>query len=148
MSQKIIEELIKSYWMEIETTMNYLSASTNLVGVQAEPIKQALAADVLEEIQHAQTLARRIHILGGSIPGSTEFSAVQKSIQPVSETTDVVSVIKGVIDNEEAAIAQYKKTIKLCEDDPVTEDVCVTLLADEEEHLRLFQGYLYEFENR
>ena len=39
MSQQLIAELTRSYWMEIETTMNYLSASTNLVGVQAEPIK-------------------------------------------------------------------------------------------------------------
>ena len=52
MSQKLIEELTRSYWMEIETTMNYLSASTNLVGVQAEPIKQALAADVLEAVSY------------------------------------------------------------------------------------------------
>jgi len=34
----------------------------------------------------------------------------------------------------------------MCEDDPVTEDLCVRLLADEEEHLRLFQGYLLEYE--
>jgi bacterioferritin len=148
MNEELIEELTKSYWMEIETTISYIAASTNLVGVQAEPIKQSLAADVLEEIQHAQILAKRIHIIGGVIPGSMSFSAGQLTMQPTEESTDVVSVIKGVIDTEVAAINQYKKIIKLCEDDPVTEDICVTLLADEEEHLRSFQGYLYEFENR
>ena len=148
MNEELIEELTKSYWMEIETTISYIAASTNLVGIQAEPIKQSLAADVLEEIQHAQILAKRIHIIGGVIPGSMSFSAGQLTMQPTEESTDVVSVIKGVIDTEVAAINQYKKIIKLCEDDPVTEDICVTLLADEEEHLRSFQGYLYEFENR
>jgi len=148
MNEELIKELTKSYWMEIETTMSYIAASTNLVGIQAEPIKQSLAADVLEEIQHAQILAKRIHIIGGVIPGSMSFSAGQLTMQPTEESTDVVSVIKGVIDTEVAAITQYKKIIKLCEDDPVTEDICVTLLADEEEHLRSFQGYLYEFENR
>ncbi|NCG13352.1 MAG: rubrerythrin [Planctomycetia bacterium] len=148
MNEELIEELTKSYWMEIETTISYIAASTNLVGVQAEPIKQSLAADVLEEIQHAQILAKRIHIIGGVIPGSMSFSAGQLTMQPTEESTDVVSVIKGVIDTEVAAINQYKKIITLCEDDPVTEDICVTLLADEEEHLRSFQGYLYEFENR
>ena len=148
MNEVLIKEMTKSYWMEIETTMSYIAASTNLVGIQAEPIKQSLAADVMEEIQHAQTLAKRIHIIGGVIPGSMSFSATQSTMQPTEESTDVVAVIKGVIDTEVAAITQYKKIIKLCGDDPVTEDICVTLLADEEEHLRSFQGYLYEFENR
>ena len=148
MNEVLIKEMTKSYWMEIETTMRYIAASTNLVGIQAEPIKQSLAADVMEEIQHAQILAKRIHIIGGVIPGSMSFSATQSTMQPTEESTDVVAVIKGVIDTEVAAITQYKKIIKLCGDDPVTEDICVTLLADEEEHLRSFQGYLYEFENR
>ncbi|HCW45713.1 MAG TPA: rubrerythrin [Planctomycetes bacterium] len=148
MNEVLIKEMTKSYWMEIETTMSYIAASTNLVGIQAEPIKQSLAADVMEEIQHAQILAKRIHIIGGVIPGSMSFSATQSTMQPTEESTDVVAVIKGVIDTEVAAITQYKKIIKLCGDDPVTEDICVTLLADEEEHLRSFQGYLYEFENR
>ncbi|MDG2084270.1 MAG: ferritin-like domain-containing protein [Planctomycetota bacterium] len=148
MNEVLIKEMTKSYWMEIETTISYIAASTNLVGIQAEPIKQSLAADVLEEIQHAQILAKRIHIIGGVIPGSMSFSATQSTMQPTEESTDVVAVIKGVIDTEVAAITQYKKIIKLCGDDPVTEDICVTLLADEEEHLRSFQGYLYEFENR
>ncbi|MBC8260730.1 MAG: rubrerythrin [Planctomycetia bacterium] len=147
MNEVLIKEMTKSYWMEIETTMSYIAASTNLVGIQAEPIKQSLAADVMEEIQHAQILAKRIHIIGGVIPGSMSFSATQSTMQPTEESTDVVAVIKGVIDTEVAAITQYKKIIKLCGDDPVTEDICVTLLADEEEHLRSFQGYLYEFEN-
>ena len=148
MNEVLIKEMTKSYWMEIETTMSYIAASTNLVGIQAEPIKQSLAADVMEEIQHAQILAKRIHIIGGVIPGSMSFSATQSTMQPTEESTDVVAVIKGVIDTEVAAITQYKKIIKLCGEDPVTEDICVTLLADEEEHLRSFQGYLYEFENR
>ena len=148
MNEVLIKEMTKSYWMEIETTMSYIAASTNLVGIQAEPIKQSLAADVMEEIQHAQILAKRIHIIGGVIPGSMSFSATQSTMQPTEESTDVVAVIKGVIDTEVAAITQYKKIIKLCGDDPVTEDICVTLLADEEEHLRSFQGYLYQFENR
>ena len=148
MNEVLIKEMTKSYWMEIETTMSYIAASTNLVGIQAEPIKQSLAADVMEEIQHAQILAKRIHIIGGVIPGSMSFSATQSTMQPTEESKDVVAVIKGVIDTEVAAITQYKKIIKLCGDDPVTEDICVTLLADEEEHLRSFQGYLYEFENR
>ena len=39
----------------------------------------------------------------GAIPGSEQFQAVQKSLQPPADSTDVVAVIKGVIDAEDAA---------------------------------------------
>ena len=147
MSQQIIAELRKSYWMEIETIVNYLANANNLQGVRAEEIKKALLADVSEELSHAQQLAKRIGVLGGSVPGSMEFKAEQKTLQPPSDTTDVVSVIKGVIDAEDGAIAQYKKVIKLCEgDDYVTQDLCVTLLGSEEEHRREFVGFLKEYQ--
>ena len=146
MNQELIDELTRAYWMELEAAINFISSSTNLVGAKADPIKQALAADVAEETQHAQDLARRIHIIGGTIPGSMQFSPVMKSLQPGDDPTDVLSVIRGVIETEGSAVAQYKKIIKMCGDDPVTEDLCVRLLADEEEHLRLFQGYLMEYE--
>ena len=146
MNQQLIAELTRAYWMELEAVLNFISTSTNLVGARAEPIKQALAADIAEETQHAQDLARRIHILGGTVPGSLDFTPVMASLQPSSDPTDVLSAIRGVIETEETAVAQYKKIIQMCDDDPVTEDMCVTLLADEEEHLRLFQGYLMEYE--
>ena len=146
LNQELISELTRAYWMELETVINFISSSTNLVGAKADPIKQSLAADVLEETQHAQDLARRIHILGGTIPGSMDFAPQQRSLQPGDDPTDVLSIIRGVIETEETAVGHYKKIIKMCDDDPVTEDLCVRLLADEEEHLRLFQGYLMEYE--
>jgi bacterioferritin len=147
--REIVQELQVAYWMEIETVMNYIANSTNLDGVRAEEIKKALAADVQEELGHAQTLARRIKTVGGSVPGSMAFKANQEALQPMADSTDVVSVIKGVIAAEDAAIAQYKKLIGLSDGvDFVTQDLCVTSLADEEEHRRDFLGYLTEYEKR
>ncbi len=146
---QIIEELKVSYWMEIETVMSYLANSINLDGVRAEEIKKALAADVQAELGHAQILARRIKTLGGTVPGSRAFKASQDSLQPPADTTDVTSVIKGVIAAEDGAIAQYNKLIKLCDGvDYVTQDLCITSLADEEEHRRDFLGYLSEYEKK
>lgn len=146
MAQAIIKELTKSYWMEIETIINYLANANNLQGVRAEEIKKALLADVTEELSHAQQLAKRITVLGGAVPGSMDFRAEQKTLQPPSDTTDVTTVIKGVIDAEDGAIAQYKKIIKLCEgEDYVTQDLCITLLGSEEEHRREFVGFLKEY---
>lgn len=147
--EQIITELKVAYWMEIETVTNYIANSINLDGVRAEEIKKALQADIQEELTHAQTLAKRIKTIGGTVPGSADFKSAQNTLQPKADTTDVVSVIKGVIDAEDSAIAQYNKLIKLCDGvDYVTQDLCIQSLADEEEHRRAFLGYLAEYENR
>ena len=106
-----------------------------------------MSADVTEELNHATQLANRIKTIDGVIPGSMEFKPGQASLQPPADTTDVVAVIKGVIDAEEAAIAQYEKIIRLCDGfDFVTQDMCITLLADEQQHRREFVGFLKEYE--
>jgi bacterioferritin len=146
--QKIIKELKVSYWMEMETVMSYISNSINLDGVRAEEIKKALNADIQAELGHAQILAQRIKTIGGIVPGTMDFKATQKALQPPKKLTDVVSVIKGVIAAEEGAITQYKKLIELCDGvDYVTQDLCITALGDEEQHRREFLGYLAEYES-
>ena len=147
--EDIVRELTASYWMEMETVQNYLANSTNLDGVRAEEIKKSLQADIQEELGHAQRLAARIRELQGSVPGSMEFKACQKSLQPPKDSTDLITVIKGVIAAEDAAIEGYEKVIKLCDEvDPVTQDLAVTLLGDEQENRRAFVGYLTEFERK
>ncbi len=145
-NKEIISNLVKSYWMEIETVMNYISNSVNLDGVRAEEIKKSLSIDILEEINHAQLLAKRIKELGGSVPGSMELKAQQKNLQTLKDTTDVVSVIEGVIQAEEGAVKQYNKLIKLCEGkDYVTQELCIRLLGMEESHRIEFKGFLKEY---
>jgi bacterioferritin len=143
--EEVIELLTQAYSMELETVMNYLANSTNLDGVRAEEIKKSLAADVNEEVLHAQQLARRIKQIGGLVPGSASVD-IGNQIQPTDDTTDVVAVIKAVIAAEDAACEHYKKIIRATDgEDYVTQDLCIRLLADEEEHLVLFRGYLKEY---
>ena len=143
---EVIQLLKTAYSMELETVCNYLANSINLDGVRAEEIKKSLAADITEELGHAQQLARRIKVLGGKVPGSMAFKATQKYLQPPKDSTDVIGVIKGVIAAEEDAIKGYNKLVKLCDGkDYVTQDLCITLLADEEEHRQQFRGFLREY---
>ena len=144
---QIVELLTTAYWMEIETITNYIANSVHLDGVRAEEIKKALAADVASELMHAQSLVKRIKEIGGRVPGSMEFKPTQLSLQPPVETTDIVAVIKGVIDAENGAIEHYGKLIELCGDarDYVTQDLCITSLGDEEGHRTTFTGYLKEY---
>jgi bacterioferritin len=143
---QILASLCKAYVMEVETMANYLAASHNLDGVRADFVKQALAADIQGELTHATQLANRIKQLDGTVPGSFELKMTQKTLQPLPDTTDVVSVIRGVLDAEEEAITHYNALIKLTDGtDYVTQDLAITILADEEGHRQQFQGYLKEY---
>jgi len=145
--RQIIEMLTQAYWMEIETVMNYIANSINPDGVRAEEIKKSLAEDITEEIGHAQQFGKRIKELYGKVPGSMEFKPSQKNLQPPRESTDVVAIIKGVIEAEQDAIDHYTRIIQTCiEVDYVTADMVTRILADEEGHLREFEGFLKEYE--
>src|SRR5437762_2390238 len=126
-NEQIIASLRKAFNMELETVINYLANSLHLEGVRADSIKQALAADIQGELTHAQQLGNRIKQLGGSVPGSLQLTMTQKSMQPPADTTDVLQVIRGVLEAEEAAIQQYRAIIKLATegDDYVTQDAAV-----------------------
>ncbi len=144
--EQILASLRKAYSMEVETVINYLANSLHMEGVRADFVKQALEADIQGELTHAQQLGNRIKQLGGSIPGSREVQMTQRYLQPPADTTDVVAVIRGVLQAEEEAIAHYKSLIKLTEgEDYVTQDLAITLLADEEGHRQHFEGYLKEY---
>lgn len=146
---EIIEALTTGYFMEMETVMNYTAASINLDGVRAEQVKHSLKHDILDELGHAKKLGKRIHVLGGIVPGSQKLEFNQDALQPRQDSSDVVSIIHGVIEAEDAACEHYKKLIEMCEGvDYATQDVCIKLLGEEEKHRREFQGFLKEYERR
>jgi bacterioferritin len=143
----VVGLLQKAYWMEIETVMSYIAASVNLDGVRAQEIKESLAEDVEEELGHAKRFADRIKELYGVVPGSEDFAAEQGFLQPPEEQTDIVHVIRGVIKAETGAIEHYTRIIEETEAvDPVTQDMVIEILHDEQSHRRLFEGFLREYE--
>ena len=144
---EIIAMLERAYWMEIETVISYITNSVNPDGIRAQEIIESLRADIQEELGHAQQFADRIKELYGTVPGSMDFTPEQTYLQPPQDTTDIVHVIRGVIEAETGAIEHYNAIIEFTEDlDPVTNDMVVAILADEEGHRRLFEGYLREYE--
>ena len=145
--EEVIELLKQAYWMEIETVMSYITNSVNPDGVRAQEIIEALEEDIEEELMHARSFAQRIKELYGIVPGSMEFKPEQKFLQPPKTQTDIVHVIKGVIEAETGAIEHYLKLIEATDSvDWVTQDMCIGILHDEEGHRRLFEGFLREFE--
>lgn len=146
-SHGTIAALQKAYSMELESVANYLADSVNLDGVRAEEVKRALAADVTAELGHARRLAQRIKQLAGHVPGPTDIEITHSHLQASDQRTDVVAVIRAVIADERAATEHYRKIIKETEgSDYVTQELCIELLGDEEEHLTLFEGFLKEYD--
>lgn len=145
--EEIIELLKRAYWLEIETVMSYVANSINPDGVRAQEIIESLEEDVEEELGHARQFGRRIKELYGVVPGSLDFAAEQSFLQPPDQQTDIVHVIKGVIEAETAAIEHYNHIIEVTDGvDWVTNDMTIEILHDEEGHRRLFEGFLREFE--
>ena len=145
--EHVVELLNKAYWMEIETVMSYIAASVNLDGVRAQEIRESLAEDVGEELGHAKQFATRIKELYGVVPGSEEFAPEQSFLQPPGEQTDVIHVIRGVIKAETGAIEHYTRIVEETDGvDPVTQDMVIAILRDEQGHRRLFEGFLREYE--
>ena len=144
---EIIGLLKQGYFAELETVVNYVTNSVNPDGVRAQEIKESLEEDIQEELGHAQQFAQRIKELYGVVPGSMEFKAEQSFLQPPEEQTDVVHVIKGVIDAETSAIELYTQIVEVTDGvDPVTNDMVIEILHDEQGHRRLFEGFLREYE--
>jgi bacterioferritin len=145
--ERILGLLKKAYWMEIETVMSYIANSVNPDGVRAQEIIESLKEDIQEELGHAQQFADRIKELYGTVPGSLEFEAEQDYLQPPDHQTDIVHVIRGVIEAERGAIEHYTQIVGETEGvDPVTQDMVIEILHDEQGHRRLFEGFLREYE--
>lgn len=146
--KEITAELRRAYAMELETVQNYLANSIDLDGVRAEEIKKSLGGDV-QGARPRHGLGKRIKLLGGRVPVSLALERDQEFLQPPADSTDLITVTKGVIRAEEGSIAQYEKIIGLCDQiDFVTQDLAIKSLGDEQEHRRTFVGFLTEFEKR
>ena len=145
-TNQTINALQRAYSLEMETVANYLADSVNLDGVRAEEIKKSLADEIQEELGHAQRVARRIKQLGGHVPGPTDIDISHSHLNETDDRTAVESVIRSVIEDERTAIEHYKQIVRDTDGkDYVTQELCIQLLADEEEHLTQFEGFLKEY---
>ncbi len=145
--EQLIEMLEQAYWMEIETVMSYIANSINPDGIRAREVVEHLDEDIQDEIGHAQQFGQRIKELYGVVPGSLDFKAEQTYLQPPEQQTDIVHVIRGVIEAETGAIVHYQRIIDFCDGlDLVTQDMVIDILRQEQQHRRMFEGFLREYE--
>ena len=112
--------------MEIETVMSYIANTINPDGCGLARSSRTSEKDIQEELGHAQQFGERIKELYGVVPGSMEFTAEQTYLQPPEQQTDIVHVIRGVIEAENGAIEHYQRIIEFCDGfDLVTQDMVI-----------------------
>jgi len=139
---RLAELLQRAYAAELETLNNYLTNSVWLDGLRAEEIKEALEEDLATELGHAKKLAQRMKQLNICPKGSMSVKPTQQTLQPPSDSTDIIKVVRGVLDAERDAIGMYQDIIRECEQkDYVTQELAIDILTEEEEHRTLFEGF-------
>jgi bacterioferritin len=145
----IVELLIRAYWMEIETVMNYLAASISQDGARAAAVRAALAQGIDEEVEHTRALGRRILELNRVLPGEhglARGAGGGEYPQAPDRPVDVRAIIESVVATELSAIRLYTRIMRATVAiDKDTNALARDILRDERRHLRVFEGYLRDW---
>lgn len=131
-----------AYAAEVQTVVDFLAVSVWLDGPGARQITEALDLYIPGKLIQAREIARRLKQLGVNSPAS--FASAQKILPPPDET-DPLPAVEGVLEAQRQAIARCEKLIAACErKDLVTQELAMDILAHEERHRALFEGFLVQ----
>lgn len=144
----ILGMLYKRYAEEILQWYHYWTVAPFMCGEERPNIEKTFIEFADDELNdHAAKLLKRINELYGDIEMLKNINTLKAlsdcdyavPMQPYN-TTQLVLIN---IEHEKCAIEGYKD---LCEishvNDPVTYDIAVSILADEEEHLRALEDFM------
>jgi len=120
---------------EIQVSVQYMWQHVQAVGLKGEVVKGIFKKFAITEMKHAEIIAERLVMLGGTpttIP------------TPITVGKNIDEMLKLDKKAEEEAIAMYKEIIALAnkEGDYITANLFIGILADEEEHFASFESYL------
>ena len=94
-------------------------------GLESPGFRDGAKKVAIDEMRHAEALAERIAYLGG---------------RPTTQAThvkvggDLGKMIADDVEAEEEAIQMYRRMLGEVKEDPVTYDLILNILKDEEEH--------------
>jgi bacterioferritin len=98
--EDLIKALNEDLAGEYQAIIMYATYAASVTGPHRPMLKQFFAAEIPEELTHAQFLAAKISSLGGA-PTTTP--------KAVPQTTDPRQMLQHVLDAERQAIGDYKK---------------------------------------
>ena len=134
-SEKLKELLNKGIAREIQVSVQYMWQHVLARGIKGAAIEDIFREISITEMKHAESIAERLAYLGG-IPTTKP--------DPIFIGGSLEEMIENDVKAEEEAMALYKQTIKVAEEegDTTTKRLFEEILGHEEDHLDTFTRLL------
>ena len=135
MSEKLKELLNKGIAREIQVSVQYMWQHVLATGIRGAAIEDIFKEIAITEMKHAESIAERLAYLGGTPTTKPDPIFIGGSLE---------EMIKNDVKAEEEAIALYKQTITVAEEegDITTRRLFEEILGNEEDHLDTFMKLL------
>ena len=132
--ETVIKLLNEALATEIVCVLRYKRHYFMAAGIHAAPVAAEFLEHASEEMQHADSLAKRIVELRGE-PNFSPVGLSERSHAEYVEGASLKEMIKEDLIAERIAIESYREMIDYLGDkDPTTQRLLKTILASEEEH--------------
>jgi len=134
-SKKLMELLNKGIARELQVSIQYMWQHVLAKGIESVAVEDVFREIAITEMKHAEGIAERLAYLDGTPTTKPDPVFVGGSLKEMLQT-DVKA--------EEEAIALYKQTIKVADEegDSTTRRLFEEILAEEEEHHDTFTKLL------
>ncbi len=132
--EAVINLLNEALATELVCVLRYKRHYFMAKGIHSESVKAEFLEHSLEEMAHADRIAKRITELGGEPNFSPEGMSKRSHAEYVEGDT-LYAMIKEDLIAERVAIESYREMILyIAENDPTTQSMLKEILASEEEH--------------
>jgi bacterioferritin len=143
--QHVIQELNRLRATEIASYLQYKQHAYMAVSLLSPGLKQDFQAHAEVELDHADRLGERIQQLGGIpiyTPGELGAKAAEEGVHPTQGATLNDMVIENLM-LERQQVTAYTALIRaLRDDDLITRQLLLQILADTEQHASELADYL------
>jgi len=141
----VIQELNRLRATEITSYLQYKQHAYMAVSLLSPGLKQDFQAHAEVEIQHADQLGERIQQLGGVPlynPAELGAKAAEEGVHPMQGATLYDMVVENLV-LERQQVAAYTALIReLGDNDLITRQILLQILADTEKHASELADYL------
>jgi bacterioferritin len=134
-SKKLLDLLNKGIARELQVAIQYMWQHVLAKGVKGATVEDIFRKIAITEMKHAEDIAERLAYLGETPTTKPD---------PIFMGGSVEEMIKNDVKAEEEAMALYKQTIKVADEegDVTTRTLFEDILAAEEEHHDTFTKLL------
>ncbi len=139
---RVVKLLNDALATELVCVLRYKRHHFTAHGLASPSIAEEFAVHAIEEMGHADRLARRIVQLGGE-PDFCPETLLPRSHAGYDSTLELASMIRANLIAERVAVESYSQLVRLIGDrDPTTRRLLEDILADEQRHADELQGWL------